>query len=301
MAQHISKMPLWFWILLWGSVGILGISLGAVILVPEDSFERTVVGSLMLLTGVFLLVIAQIWLHFALAVEEPQLGVTDMILSVRLWFAAFRRLPQTGTPVCLGTCGLTAIVCALFIVGGLTYWLPDPESLRIAQTHKAGSGWKFSLPRFGSKGSTEVAEEPEPKKRAPKTKTNNEDTRPTLQCVVIGYVPGKNGAPSALVLAREDSGLLKYAGTVNRGLEPNEAEDMMARFSRLIQTKPAIAGIKVDAVWIKPVVICKVQQSGIAASGLVMDPRLSELLPPIEGKEAGAPTEAASKTTPTKR
>jgi hypothetical protein len=107
---------------------------------------------------------------------------------------------------------------------------------------------------------------------------DDEDTRPKTACTVIGYVPDEEGGLSGIVLATRDEGKLRFAGVVQVGVTGWQSRSARDRLSELAIKQPAVDGLDIQAVWIKPAFTCIVHHSGKTANGQVKDPTFAELL-----------------------
>jgi len=107
---------------------------------------------------------------------------------------------------------------------------------------------------------------------------DDDDARPKMACTVIGYVPDEEGGLSGIVLATREGDKLHYAGVVQVGVTGWQSKSARDRLSALAIKRPAVEGVDMQAVWIRPVVTCIVHHSGKTAGGMVKDPTLAELL-----------------------
>jgi hypothetical protein len=282
---YLAKLPPWFWVFLIGAAVMVGASWAAHYHLPNNSFRRAVLSTSLLGGGVFTLLAAQIWALWLVTPRDSDLGVLDLLLSLKLWRMTFAELPGTRHPICLGGWGLTAVLTSTLVVGGLTYWLPKKQDIRLGRGSGDGQ-WarNFSL---GSDDGTEpaaeeVAKAPEEPSEEPEEKQEDKpdgDTRPTVKCVVIGYVPGEDGKLKSLVLATQTPQGLCYAGVTTSGLA-TRAKRLLSKLAPLVRPEPPIAGLTIKAVWVKPTLACEVHQSGVAASGLLLEPQFKRIILP---------------------
>jgi hypothetical protein len=106
---------------------------------------------------------------------------------------------------------------------------------------------------------------------------DDDDARPKISCTVIGYVPDEEGGLSGIVLATKDQDKLRFAGVVQVGVTGWQSRTARDRLSELAIKHPAVEGLDIQAVWIRPAFTCIVHHSGTTASGQVKDPTLAEL------------------------
>src|SRR5260370_27869428 len=103
--EVLGKLPRWLWVLLGGISIVVGSSVAADFVLPEDSLARALWSSVQLGLGLVGVLAAQIWAFLLIAPETEHLSAKDLILSVRLWTITLRRLPKTQAKVWLGTEG----------------------------------------------------------------------------------------------------------------------------------------------------------------------------------------------------
>jgi hypothetical protein len=268
--QLVRVLPKWVWVTLGGTALILGGSLAGDALLPAESFRRAVWSLTQLIVGLVLIFGTQI--YGVIRLSSPKTGVEGrefFPFSPRLWRRILRELPATRWLVHLETWGLTLTVCATVIVGNFLYWaqifLPHAyanEDLRkAAEARELGKDTGESTAIFS--GGSNAAVLP--------TADMKQDSRPSVQCAIIGYVPDEDGLPTALALARLSEGKLVYCGMVKRGFLPREAEELRELLSKSVRAEPLIKGLQVDAVWVKAGAYCDVHQSGFDATGNLID------------------------------
>jgi ATP dependent DNA ligase C terminal region len=275
-CQMMRVLPKWAWVTLSGMAFILGGSLAADALLPTESFARAVWSSTQLVVGLVLVLGTQIYGVIRLSVPTSSLeGREFFLFSPRLWRRIFKELPATRWLVYLESWGLALTICAIVIVGNLLYWLQNahPREYADQDLRKAAEARELGKETGESKifvpGGSNLTELP--------TGDLKQDSRPSVQCAIIGYVPDEDGLPTALVLARLNEGKLVYCGTVKRGFLPKEAEELREILSKSVRAEPLIKGLQKDAVWVKAGAYCDVHQSGFDAAGHLIDPSYDRL------------------------
>jgi hypothetical protein len=201
---------------------------------------------------------------------DDGIAAKDVLLSARLWRAAFRRLPATRKPVWLGGWSLTALVCGAAVVAGFSYWPEAMKSWRLRQVAEAQA--------------TDAPPEATAKDTAPGAKGPGEpgpaggESRPVAQCVVIGYQTDGRTV-TGLVLATAEGDHLKFAGVVHEGLTPALCKELMERLSALGRDRPLVPGLQLKGTtWVKPGVFCGVSHAGADKEGQLKKPEFKELM-----------------------
>ncbi|MCI0459990.1 MAG: hypothetical protein L0Z62_23815 [Gemmataceae bacterium] len=119
----LAATPRWVYALFGGVGAIVLLSLLPNQLFADSPLGRCLWCTCQLAVGVIFVLAAQSWAVMVLADSDERLSGKDAIFSGRLWVLAVRKLPATQRQFCLGLWGLTTILCAFFLVGGLTHWL----------------------------------------------------------------------------------------------------------------------------------------------------------------------------------
>jgi hypothetical protein len=127
-AGLLRRLPVWFWVWIWGIATVVLVSFLGDLEVAERARERAVWSTTQITVGLFCMIVGQLWAAFVVAPLDDKLGVLDVIVPIRLWASALKRLPAASWPICLASWGLAAILGGFIVVGGLEYWLPKkPE------------------------------------------------------------------------------------------------------------------------------------------------------------------------------
>jgi hypothetical protein len=292
ISRTLLNLPGWFWGLLWGSIVVVTCSLIADHALSDDSIMRTTISTTQVLLGGAGLLVGQLWVLLIVAAARPEHSLRDALNPFTAWKIALEHLPDTGRPMALGIWCLTGLICGIFVVGGLSYWIPKKKIYEGAQSvwnpaNKVDLDADVEIVK--SQSNPVVSEESkEPEKPKPP------DRRPTRECIIIGYQPTASGKLSRLVLALEADKKLQYAGYVERGWTDEEAEDLPRRVAKLVQKKPPLKGLTGDVVWLKPGLRCMVRQSGLSASGMLLDPAFVELVSAKSSPGNSAPVKPPS-------
>jgi hypothetical protein len=283
--RWMSKLPGWFWVLLMGSVVIIGGGILANWWLPHTASggahprltARTMISTITLALAIPGILITQVWVLFCVALKDARVEFLDAINPIRAWGLAISRLPATRHPLCSACWCWSAVLTALFLVGGMDYWMPSKhKSFRIKTKEfvKAIIGL-----RLDEDSDDEELDESEP--LPPPPKEVDPDSRPTLTCTIIGYLtnPEEGGLNGILVAIKKEDGKLQYAGIVQAGLSGKKAEWIRDKLSRYVTSKRPLEGVEVEnAIWVKPVLTCTIHQAGVAASGLLLEPSFGELV-----------------------
>lgn len=284
LYEVAQRTPPWVWALLGGFTALL---LGSVILdnvfPKQDSLLRAVWTTAQIVIGLLAIIGAQIWLAILIVSQtDEDLSPKDFLFSFKLWNLAIAYLPQTRKPVTLGGWGLTAIMSGFCLIGGLGYWWQFYKPARVANTglriaaqnqvDAAGRTLEESLQDFANtQDLTKDKNDPN------KDESAKVDTRPAVECVVIGYlVEGDRLAGLVLATAKDDR--LQFAGVVRKGFTDKVTRELSKKLAMIEILKPLIPNLSLSAIWVKPEVFCEVHQSGIEADGKLIAPNFKVLM-----------------------
>jgi hypothetical protein len=122
-GQVLAHLPSWAWVLVGGMVVIVVMNVLPAQSVPKEGLVRAVLSTSEIAIGLVLIFVAQFWALFAVGGNDEKLNFKDGVLPGRLWGMAMRKLPETQGQVWLASWGITCILSALLIIGGLPHWM----------------------------------------------------------------------------------------------------------------------------------------------------------------------------------
>ena len=232
-----------------------------------------------ILLGFGVIYASQVWAFFLLRARHERVGFLDTLFPGKLWRLTLHALPESGGTLCLCLCGSVAVLTGFIWIGDW-WWLLDIDTTQdIPTTHVAEetSDFRHDYKKLKEAANSLHTEREKPASPAPPAAPPR-NARPTAQCVVIGYLPDKDGSPTSLVLATLHDGKLTYAGTVTSGLGKEQASALLKKLAALATNAPLVSDVEVKAIWVRPEVFCEVHQSGYNAKGLLVDPRFKAVI-----------------------
>jgi hypothetical protein len=124
VIDAVAMVPGWLAILLGGAFSILLYCKSLDFLLVEHSEQRAIWGTALMLAGLLILFLCQLWTFLKLVPENGSWGVMEALVpSFQVWSAAFRRLPHTRWPIWMAGWSLTILVASVLMIGGQGYWL----------------------------------------------------------------------------------------------------------------------------------------------------------------------------------
>jgi len=132
----LTRTPSWFWVMLGGVVVVIGVTCLTAKPFRPTPFSRCLWCTVQIGAGAIVTFLAGFWALLSVASEDETMTAKDLFLPVRLWGLTCKRLPRTRWQVWLAVWGVTAILSAAVLVGGLSEWLkylPKTASAEIAR------------------------------------------------------------------------------------------------------------------------------------------------------------------------
>ncbi len=102
----------------------------------------------------------------------------------------------------------------------------------------------------------------------------------SCDCVIAGYTPGRGGRSpvfGALLLGLYEGTTLVPVGKVGTGFSDRLLEELMALFAPLKTDVPQLHGIREQAVWLKPELVCEVAYMEVTRDRKLRIPRFIRL------------------------
>jgi hypothetical protein len=280
--EMVVGLPIWLKILVAGIAIVAVVALGLNFALPSESFSRAICSTLIIVIALGCLIAAQVWSVILIAPDEERVGPKDMFFPGKIWGFVFRRLPAMQKQLWMGTWSVTALICAICIIGGLDFWYQyyKPKKYANRVLINAAAGLAKGKDKSLEESIEDIANSQDPtKKKEEKVdpKDPQVDKRPTTQCVILGYIL-EDGQINGLVLGVLDGEKIKYGGIVKKGFTPETNKELLEKLKSITQPDPAIKKLQVTAVWVRPELFCDVHHSGFNEEGKLEEPNFSSLL-----------------------
>jgi hypothetical protein len=260
----LELVPGWAWQLVAYNVIILVASIAVRFSLPSG-VVRTAWSFGQLVAGIALLLTCHVLAYLIAIIEDSTLNFLDVVIKpIRVWKDVLRDLPNRLRILSGATCGATAALAAMLIIGSLNYAVlldwgfkqpPKQNLLGAIAAHAQQVG-------VGDEGSLEDAMN-EFVDKAGVTGEGEKDQGPKFRadCLIVGYTTtGKDPERvTSLVLAREHLQKLIYVGTV-RGNFDDELHEYLPKFREIPRKQPFVfVPIASDAQWVQPYYTCRVK------------------------------------------
>jgi hypothetical protein len=118
-CQMLAMLPGWVWVMVSGSAVVVLLSFGANHLMLSRGLERDLWGTILMGVGGLTLFVAHVAALVVIAPHDDRLSGKDLFFPSRLWTLTLKRLPATRWQFCIWVWGLTLVLSAKFIMGGL--------------------------------------------------------------------------------------------------------------------------------------------------------------------------------------
>jgi serine/threonine protein kinase len=284
-------VPAWVFGLLLGCAAIILVTVFRESVMPRGSWA--LLWWVLFQAGLGLLVysLGHVWLIVMAVRYMEELELWKYLDPTIVWKQAVALMPKSRHPVCLGSWGATAILCA-FVV----FWANDFSFKSKHLPPPAASGAVASSAKPPEQKSEDFPDSDElaagPAKAGKGSDIHileldgdGQKTEPArTDCVVAGYVADKDGYRHLVLAERDEDGSLRYAGTVSQFGKSADMKEIQSAPIRLPSQGPPLTlpsqFEKPDqVVWLDREVRCTVDYSQKEAGGVLKDPVLQEVTP----------------------
>jgi serine/threonine protein kinase len=272
----------WLWVLLVGVMVITLLSYGARTYLPHASYSRTWWSGTELILGAIAILFGHLWAFFTTLPKRDDHQIFHYVDFSILWRLTFEYLPDTRRPLWIGVWGGTAVLCAIFMVGGIPYlWKGLPSRMAARPQHAGEGGFRFGKSVLG--GAPEEAE----LVGRQKDLDDDPEKRFSERCPIIGYLQDKDGLVVGLVIGTSREGQLRFAGVISPTLEEATSAEGQKAINTLTSdalVSPPPPGVEVGRaeawlakfsgakiLYVKPDVACNVEYAEAAADGTLRD------------------------------
>jgi hypothetical protein len=284
----LNLLPWWAWVLIGTASVVVVESVAVRLLTPAGSSLRTTWSLTQLGLGLLAFAVCHVFNFVVAVVDDAEVGALDLVLKpLKLWLRAFKILPVRWWVTATALGGLTGVVMSLVVIGSLPYdrlwdWgfekRPEQNLMgavmsRMQQIEGEGAdNLEEAVGDFaGSQNLDPDAGRPAP---PPKPREN-------VDCVILGYRLDAVGRLNSVVLATAYRRKLVYAGYVTPKLSDEEREELTNRLIAAKTDRPFLT-IQTTAVWVEPILSCRVSYTKRSDTGRILDPQWEELLGQIK-------------------
>lgn len=288
------KQALQPWIMLLGA-GVLVVivfSFVASAMLPETGPERIFFALGQCLLGMLAMGTAQVTTFLYAATKSDKFSPFDVFMKpVEIWKPTFSLLPKAAWRVWSAAWGMTAILCGVFIVGGLRFealfedWgVEKKASLNVVQEVVK----KAKQEREGADSLEEAMNDFAGSEEEKKEDINK---LPSEDCLIIGYVTNAEGEMESVLVASVVRNELTYVGNVPmREVPEAQRETLIERMKHNRRRSPFVK-IDIGVVesdkqisWLEPKLMCEVAYTQWNDSHHMKKPRMKRMLADVDAK-----------------
>lgn len=296
-SKERFALPAWAWVLLACVLSVIAESVLARLSTPPESLVRTIWSVSQLIVGAVALAVSHFIAHILLSRDDSEVGLVDLLVKpFRPWITLCSRLPDHQFVCHLGAVGLTAVLGATLVIGGIPYerlldWgfkKPVKQSLvgAIAAQVRGKEGRSDSLEESvqafaGEQDLTEGGDGggKKSKTQSPKAQPLTPLERRQEDCLVVGYRANDEGLAYLVYLAGESSGQLRYVGQTTLRLPLDELRRFSRQLAGIHAGNPFVKMAPDEkAVWVEPKLACRVSYTKRGQKGGLLDIQLESLL-----------------------
>lgn len=289
LAVWSDLIPLWGWIMIGTTFGAVVAGVACKVISLTSPSLQTVIGVSGLIGGLALALVAHVVAFLICSFDDADFGVADLVIKPgKTWKQIFSELPERVWLANSLNLGVSTALSAALIVGGIPYeklldWgfkarakpnliaaiaenAPQGEASGSLEDAMGEFTEKAGVENFNPAGSNQAPLPPKPRRR--------------LECLIIGYQTNKAGEITRFLLAADDTGKLKYVGSVRPELDVREQSELLKAFEKRSSTRPFVKTPEVG-VWLSPKYMCRVTytdwERGKRPQDLEWDEMLDEL------------------------
>jgi serine/threonine protein kinase len=297
----VRTAPSWVWVLLAGIAVTLALSIAPYLLFDESSQMRLDWAKIEFTVGLLGFFIGHMWVLLLFSKDEANLG----LFSAKLWLLAGKRLPRTRWQFYLGSWGMIASIGGFTLGAG--FWWAHPTAfdkpadsdlvaavrrLEERQTDnresvgadfaRKGTNQSGDTGQQGNNTSATTSEPTNPDTQRGQRGNERVESRPTEQCVIIGYRLAPSGNSLTLTLGILRDNKIVPAGEVEQSVLAERGKELLSAFRGLERPQPPswwTGSASESTVWLKPgELFCEVHRTNVADNGTLVEPAFKALL-----------------------
>ena len=280
-----QALPPWAWVCGGGVVAIFFASLICRVAIPAESSIRLLWSLLQFVIGMVIAGCAQVAAYLFAVPKSDKIHPFDMIIKpIEIWKPTIHALPATASRVCLISWGVTALVCALFVTGGIPWgrafddWGFEKRAQKnlvqsiVEKAREQRDGQAESLEEAMNEFTGEATDQLEPE--VPRVKTD---------CLILGYTKTPDSEDLAsLVLASTPRGVLEIIGTMTAETIPREERRRLLRRMATLETGRPLIKNSFSATWLEPKLMIRVAHEDWTKDKKLKKPIFEEMLKDID-------------------
>jgi len=261
---------------------VVGASFFARVATPVGGSTRLIWSLVQIVIGLVFFGVGQFSAYMFAVSGSDKFGPFDIAMKpIEIWKTAFTRLPSHAWRVWLAGWGLTAIMGALLLVGGIRFsaifddWgfeQPAQQNLVQAivseakrQKEDGAESLEEAMNEFAGEGEEAAAAAEEAKLVA-------------TDCLIVGYTPEGKDDFSMILLGAFVENKLQFVGTLTVEELSEEAHvRLRERMPNFTQEKPFLK-TGYAANWLQPKLMCRVKSDGFTRSNKLKDAVFDSLL-----------------------
>ncbi len=320
-GSPLQSLPGWFWGLLGGIVSIMVFSVSIRLLFSSDEGVRGAIALTQLSIGLVSVLTAHgLAAKFAMK-KDRRVNLTDVLMS---WFSVWQpniaALPATCARIWAVVWGGIAVMTAVTIIGGIDYSAPfrvddapkgkgpKVSSVVGAVAGAAREAGDEDAPLDEALGDLQEEESAEEKGRGKggsqdmgkvlseldddedqlneTDETSSEDVADTkeLDCFIYGVVTNSKRHPVSFLFGAYTNGRTRHVAEIRaERLPPGEFRQIAVQLYSSVQAHPEVPSQR-KAVWVKPIVTCRLSFSGYTSSGELRKPEFGAVVVAQRGR-----------------
>lgn len=247
--------------------------------------ERGFVSLFLFLSGIVAAIGAHIRSALAAIDDSADLSPISMLTEpIEMWRSTIRDLPDTGGRIVSAVSGVTAVLCALTVIGGLDFGalikhdkVKEDKNKKgvIARIKDLANGKGKKAGKQGEDGPLANATSGDAEPISEAAGLSMPSPELPLQCVVYGIMnDGGKQKFSRILLAAKVNGAKVHVGTMNAADLPRSLRDRIsAALGELVVESPVVES-SYRATWLRPRIGLPIKFDGWTLTGEFSNPQL---------------------------
>ncbi len=274
----------WVRILGAGVVALFLVGIAVRFTLPTST--RAVWTMFQVLAGLLLFATGHLAAYMAAVSESDKFGPVDLFMKpFGIWRPTTRDLPKNAWRIWCAGWGVTAVLVAVAVVGGINWmgifeedwgFKKSAEVNLVKEVTKRARAEREGGPDTLEEALDEVAGEEEA--TAEEEKKQEIVRKEEVDVLVLGYVPGTRGRIQSLMLASMFRRKLQYVGSLPFATLPDDVQAALTRELPTIQRPTPFVDVSHGGTWVEPQKVLRVNFVKWSSKGRLDNPVFDEML-----------------------
>lgn len=283
-VRMLKTLPKWANVLIGGSLSIIVASIAIRISYAYSGRNPGTWAVCQLMIGILMALVAHCRAAFIGLNKDQKLAPMDIVMApFATWDRTIKELPFSRVTIWLGGWGITVVLSAVIIVGGIRYsaifddWgFQSPESNDIITvTRGHGGGAKKKMKSLLDKELVILPPAPE---------------GPFVKCIAYGYFRGNNTKQfcHSVLFAGSLNGEFVHIATIDYSDMPKDKRGRLAVMLKERNEDEPFFSSSYNSTFVEPSIVCKVNYAAMESNGRLRSPQFESVAMDLRKERAFA-------------